>query len=236
MSHGILVAEIGLFGALYIYNAFIISFFNEHGNLRFVPPAVIVVLVIAILLHIVCGQRCWTAFLLLVTSVVFVIFGVFVVFFAMGLEFLSLFLDQHIAVATSIVDIWILPHLLLRWQLRNRRFAALDTAAILTALSKWITNPPPLSGMAVTPQKNVHLSRKVHPCKDRCYILLDYIFPFPHCSPPPPEGGLPKCLSKIIQNHCRNPQRNTHALVGEWLVTAGSIAILLTTIFLFYFA
>ncbi len=225
MAHAILLVALTLFGALISYNASIISIFNEHSDLRCIPLAVLVVLAVTTLLHIVYGWRYW---MLLVLPAIFV--GASVILQTLP----SSFRDPRIAVAASIVDIWILPHLLLRWQLRCRRFAALDTAAIQRALSKWITNPPSPNEMTVATQKNVHPSRKFHPCKDRCFILLDYIFPFPHSSPPPPEGGLPKCLSKNIRHHYRNPQSNTHALIGEWLVTAGSIVILLTTILFFY--
>ena len=51
-------------------------------------------------------------------------------------------LSPRLVATVGVVFVWFLLHLYIRWQLRNRRIAALSTRAYRRVLRNWATNPP----------------------------------------------------------------------------------------------
>lgn len=51
-------------------------------------------------------------------------------------------LSTHYLIATLFFLFWLLLHILIRWQLRNRRYASLQYNAVDSALRNWAMNPP----------------------------------------------------------------------------------------------
>jgi len=67
--------------------------------------------------------------------------------------------------------IWLLIHVFIRWQLRNRRDAALRYAALLRTIRKWTLEPPEKDDLSAF--KNVQKSRFSFK------VIIDFIIPWP---------------------------------------------------------
>jgi len=81
----------------------------------------------------------------------------------------------------ALVATWFMTNLFIRWQLRNRRFAALLFAAILATLRDWAVNEP--SDEELQPEKSNKPSSE-KPCwsnlvLSRILVLIDYLLPLP---------------------------------------------------------
>jgi len=108
---------------------------------------------------------------------------------------------------------WLLIHVYLRWQLRNRRVAALYVACLLKVLSKWTLTPPSQEDLA--PYTETCSNRS------RVHTWIDFLAPWPWARVPSDEGlaGYPKAMVTEYW------QTKTGAVFGETLVSLGSILL-----------
>jgi len=109
--------------------------------------------------------------------------------------------------------VWLLIHVYLRWQLRNRRVAALYVACLLKVLRRWALNPPSQDdlkpyGAVVSERPSVH-------------TWIDFLVPWPSARVPSDEGleGYPMAM---VQEYLST---KTGAVFAECLVSYGSILL-----------
>ena len=113
----------------------------------------------------------------------------------------------------GVVVLWFFIHIYMRWQLRNRRAAAIYVVALLKILRTWATTPPSadqLKPWDQSPQRPA-----------RIHIVLDYLIPWRWASAPDDEElrGYPIALVEELQ------RLRTHAITGESIVTYGSLLL-----------
>ncbi len=113
----------------------------------------------------------------------------------------------------------ILIHMNLRWQLRNRRSAAIHVAAIQNAMIKWVNAPP--SPNEMTPQ--------TQPSERPLLVLtwLDFFLPVECGLKVDSDASLPEGIVREIRKQTKTP------LTGEWLVSVTSIFLLGTALIIF---
>jgi len=125
-----------------------------------------------------------------------------------------------------ILSIWIITHLFIRWQLGNRKKAALEQNGILLSMSGWVTQKPNLNDL-----------RPHIPCepsfKSKVYFFLDFLFPMPYLDVPKyiVQRKYPKCLfngiKKMYDNH-------PYAALADYCISIGSLIILISFAFLVF--
>ena len=123
--------------------------------------------------------------------------------------------------------IWLFIHIFIRWQLRNRRWAALQYAGVLRAARKWVVEPP-------TPE-DLQPYKIDHPIEtNKLGVLFDYIIPWPKARIRSDLGmeGFPKC---IVDGVKEQDNEGTGAVFAESLLTFGSIFIYLGVLFRTFF-
>jgi len=123
--------------------------------------------------------------------------------------------------------LWGLLHVYIRWQLRNRRAAAITQGGALRALAEWVAREPSNNDLErYSPEeKGCTLPRAIGA---RLATLLDYVFPFPWATLHYDVGkkNYPKWLGDALR---QQEQDRTGAIKGEWLVTIGSFFIFFVT-------
>jgi len=125
---------------------------------------------------------------------------------------------------------WVLVHIYVRWQLRNRRYAAFVYAGALRAMGRCVQIP-------LTPDDLVAY-RPEAPKRDlfaRFAGVVDgFVIPLPKAAIPEDVGKeeFPNWIGKAVREQ---EQKGTGALKAEWMETAGSFlaifAVLLRTWF-----
>jgi hypothetical protein len=112
-----------------------------------------------------------------------------------------------------------LLHVMVRWQLRARREAAIHTAAIQSLLFRIVTEPPTAEEMSTKElfQPGTRYSALIN-------TVFDFIVPIQSGNVSSTDAILPKCL------HVEIEKQKTNALEPEWLTTVMSL-ILLSTLF-----
>lgn len=134
--------------------------------------------------------------------------------------------DPHVRCSAGFAILlhWFLIHVYIRWQLLNRRFAALAMNAIIRVLRNWANNPP----------------KSIDESEDEGPIIKPTLFDrmlFPPRSPQAQarlgdEGykGYPKELISILK------EGQTYAVSAERVVTFGSISLGIFLIFRLFVA
>ena len=120
-----------------------------------------------------------------------------------------------------------LLHMMVRWQLRARREAAICTAAIQSLMFRFVTEPPTFEEMiSKEPFKNDTNTR------DATLIntLIDFIIPFPSGTNSSSETRIPICLQDAIRKH-----QQTKAFEPEWMATIASLILLSALIWVLAF-
>ena len=127
--------------------------------------------------------------------------------------------SARLIIAVAFVALWLLIHVFVRWQLRNRRSAALTNAAFLRTLRKWATTPPTDDDL-----KPYQVGSSQKP---RVRIFLDeYLIPLPSATLhyDVDKVGYP---SGMVQEWIdQESNLGTRAVRAEWLLWIGSILIL----------
>jgi hypothetical protein len=131
-----------------------------------------------------------------------------------AMSLLTLHLPQYVFFF-FVIPLCILLHMMVRWQLRAKREAAIYTAAIQSLLFKFVTQPPALEEMV---SKEVFNTRTEHAALIN--TLFDFIFPLPSGANSGSEGGLPKCLQAAIR------EQPTRVYQSEWMATISSVFLL----------
>ena len=132
---------------------------------------------------------------------------------------ISEFLDRGApiwALLLYIVCIWLLLHVFMRWQLRNRRIAALQVGTLISALLDSLQSPPPATSKS---------QRK--PRYD--YLYLDFIIPCPDATF---MGDVElSCYPQWFrERYLAQQSKGTGASFGEKFPTYGSILMLITAV------
>jgi hypothetical protein len=122
-------------------------------------------------------------------------------------------LAPRLVAGVGFVLAWLLFHVFVRWQLRNRRADALFQAALLGTLRKWANNPGDAKLDSATP---------TGPKPSRWAILLDHVFPYPPAQLHYDVGriGWPADLAdewKAVE------ETGTGTVRSEWLLWVGSV-------------
>ena len=145
----------------------------------------------------------------------------------------------------AIIAVWALIHVFIRWQLRNRRFAAIFCAALEETLRKWAgsdpdptdldpydpTDPDPYDPTDPDPYRSPKFENQLAGFVDR------YLLP---CSSATLHSdvsrkGWPSALGKELLYMERYYSTNREPNEGEWLLSLGSVlALLLELSRLFY--
>jgi len=132
-------------------------------------------------------------------------------------------LSPEAAGFTGFAIIWLLVHIYVRWQLRNRREAAVQVAAMMIAQRKWATDPPSEEQLQCgTPENADHKSAKVHMRKSsRFKAFCDYLFPVPSATLHSDIGvkDYPKAVIELLREQ---REVGTGAVLSEWLLFVAS--------------
>lgn len=132
--------------------------------------------------------------------------------------------SARVIIAVAFVALWLLIHVFVRWQLRNRRAAALTNAAFLRTLRKWATTPRTDDDLMPYQVKSSQ--------KPRVRIFLDeYFIPLPSATLhyDVDKAGYPSCMVREWIDQEGN--LGTGAVRAEWLLWIGSILILVIGLF-----
>ena len=113
----------------------------------------------------------------------------------------------------GVAALWFFIHIYMRWQLRNRRAAAIYVAALLKVLRDWATSPP--SDDQLKP------SDQTFPRVARIHVVLDFLVPWKWSSVTADEEikGYPTALVDELR------RASTGATKGEAIVTYGSLLL-----------
>jgi hypothetical protein len=123
------------------------------------------------------------------------------------------------------IFIWLLIHIYIRWQLRNRRWAAITIEAVERTLKKWADSTPNNEKMD-TCCKNAKSRKYCLNCLKSIILRhIDYLIPCPKASLDSDikKDIWPKDLCDEWTNH---KKKSTGALCGECFLFLGSITIL----------
>jgi len=131
-------------------------------------------------------------------------------------------LSARLVTVLAFCLIWLLIHIFIRWQLRDRRSAALYSAGLLRTFRKWVNEPP--SEADLQPYRGNTDSRS------KVKILLDFLFPYP-------SGNIPLDVEDegypigIVQEWQSQKSKGTGAIRSEVFLFIGSLAILIFVLF-----
>lgn len=112
---------------------------------------------------------------------------------------------------------WLLVHVFIRWQLRNRRADAIFQAVLLRTLQKWASKP---DGAKLDPSPAPAASK----C-GRFAIFLDHVFPCPG-APLHYDVGRADWPTDLTDEWKSIEATGTGAVHTEWLLWTGSVLIL----------
>jgi hypothetical protein len=126
------------------------------------------------------------------------------------------------------VTVCSLLHYLVRWQLRNRRAAAIQVAAIQTTMLESIGNPLKPEDMRV--QMREERARPSSGVLQTVCAFLDWVLPCTRGFKPGSEGALPKHVLQKMEQH------RTKAVSSEWIVSAASLVLLSALLYVVYTA
>ncbi len=128
-------------------------------------------------------------------------------------------IPKEITATIGIVVIWLLIHIYIRWQLRQRRFAALFIKCAIQTLKDWENSG---TGDMAYP-KEISATPEVK----KIYRCADYLLPCKKARVPMDEGleGYPLDFTAKMKTEY------TGALFGERLVWVGSITTLVIMLF-----
>jgi hypothetical protein len=120
---------------------------------------------------------------------------------------------------TFIVPIWVLVHIFMRWQLTNRRIAALQVGTILTALLDHLKGVEDDSkvGHKVSQQSGKKITWKMR--------LLNLFVPV-YSATVKGDLDLERFPDWYTKRYVAFQEKGTGALTGEWFPTIGSLLIL----------
>ena len=134
----------------------------------------------------------------------------------------SSYVSARILAFIGFFIIWIIIHVFIRWQLRNRRWAAIQCAGIIRAIRKWINEPPKNEDFKPYKSSSGKLSNKLD--------FLDFIITWPKAKIIDDVGndGEP---SGIVECILEQEKIGTGAIRAEFILTFGSILIPLFVLF-----
>ena len=141
---------------------------------------------------------------------------------------LSFFVPSRWTAFLGFFVLWGLLHVFIRWQLRNRRAAAITQAGAIRALVEWIDRAPISDDLSrYVPEATSVAS----PSPGTTYWVtwLDWVIPFPRPTLHPDVGkeDYPKWLGEALR---QQEKGGTGAIMGEWLVTLGSFFVLVVAV------
>jgi len=113
----------------------------------------------------------------------------------------------------GIVAVWLLIHVYMRWQLRNRRVAAIYVAALLKVLRAWATSPPTEEQLKAWEQDPLP--------RVKIHDFINFLIPWKRSNVTADEElkGYPTAFVKELQ------QSSTGAVWSEYIVTYGSLLL-----------
>ena len=116
--------------------------------------------------------------------------------------------------ALLVVFVWCLLHVFMRWQLRNRRIAALQVATLVNALNDHLSGKPLQDGSSQNLPSSCH-----------CFDFLDYFVPRPQATVIS-DVALERHPDWYREQFLAVQKRGTGASFGEIFPTYGSITML----------
>jgi hypothetical protein len=122
--------------------------------------------------------------------------------------------------------LWALIHVYIRWQLRNRRWAAVVYAGAFRAIGQWVQKDPAEEDLATyraTPRVPQGIGRCIAAKLSNVLDML--VIPFPRAGLPEnitPED-YPAWVGKAVHEQ---DKKGTGAIWSEWLITGGSFLLL----------
>lgn len=113
----------------------------------------------------------------------------------------------------GVAVLWLFIHIYMRWQLRNRRAAAIYVAALLKVLLAWATSPPTDDQLKPWDQAPPRVAR--------IHLVLDFLIPWKRSNVTADEEirGYPAAVATELL------QTSTAAMKGEAVVTYGSLLL-----------
>ena len=125
----------------------------------------------------------------------------------------ALLISRDIVSLVGAMGVWLLIHVYMRWQLRNRRVAALYVACLLKVLREWAITPPA--------DKDLKPYCRPKSKKSRFHIWIDYLIPYPLSQVSTDEGlkGYPEAMVREYLD------TKSGAVLAENLVSYGSILL-----------
>lgn len=128
-----------------------------------------------------------------------------------------------------LVFIWLLTHLFLRWQLRKRRVAAIESDAATICLRNMTTKT--LTDYDLKSGNEVDIG-----AVNQCVFdtILDFLIPWNRAKVVSDVGlrEAPRCPVKAFEEQYT---KGTGAIIGEWFVSAGSLILLLVLVLFSFF-
>ena len=131
---------------------------------------------------------------------------------------LDYYLPSRTVVFMGFSLVWITIHIFIRWQLRNRRWAAIQFAGMLRAIRKWVNEPPT--------EEDLKPYKGEIPQKLNIFDYLDFIIILPKANIIS-DVNLNGELSGIVNGIKEQEEIGTGAVLAESILTYGSIVILL---------
>ena len=133
---------------------------------------------------------------------------------------LSNFQYNRMAIMIAFGATCFLVHMHLRWQLRNRRSAAILVAAIQNAMVRWVSTSPTLEEMAPPQLQRIRPPLLI-------LIVPDFLFPLKPGLKVNSDASLPDGILQEILKQKKTP------LHGEWLVSITSVVMLVAALWIF---
>ena len=125
-------------------------------------------------------------------------------------------LAPRLVAGVGFVLAWLLVHVFVRWQLRNRRVHALFQAALLKTLQKWASKPGDAKLDSATPTGSE---------PSGFATFLDHVFPYP-CARLHYDVGRAGWPADLAEESKAVEATGTGAIRSEWLLWVGSVLIL----------
>jgi hypothetical protein len=117
--------------------------------------------------------------------------------------------------------VWLIIHIFIRWQLRKRRWAAIQFAGIMRVIRKWINDPPTAEDLKPYKGEKTTLSN---------FDLLDFLIILPKAKIAS-DLDLNGELSGIVEGIKEQSKTGTGAVRAERILTYGSFLILAFVLF-----
>lgn len=116
--------------------------------------------------------------------------------------------------------LWLLLHIYIRWQLRNRRIAAVVQIGAYNAFIEWVSNDPKNDDLNLPSLQDDN-------SKGACGLktFFDHIIPIPSATYNIHQNFIfPNWVSEEINKQIK---KGAGSIFGEWLVTLGSFLVLI---------